>query len=192
MKTLIESQDSFSMLQLKVIVASCLGATFELYDFSLYVTMTPHIARHFYSSLPPSSSFLMALFTFAAGYTLRPFGAILFGYLGDKFGRKYSFLATIIIMGTSTFLVGLLPTYNTIGIAAPIILVTLRCVQGFALGGEYGGATTYLAEHVPKNRRGLCTSLLLAAGLLGILICLLIVILVRAIIGNDEFKVRVC
>jgi MFS family permease len=190
MKQPIESQDSFSMLQLKVIVASCLGATFELYDFSLYVTMAPYIARHFYSSLPPNSSFLMALFTFAAGYTLRPFGAILFGYLGDKIGRKYSFLATIIIMGASTFLVGVLPTYNTIGIAAPILLLILRSLQGIAMGGEYGGAVVYVAEHAPKDRRGLYTGVIQASGFAGFLSSVLVVVFIEGVMKREAFEVE--
>lgn len=172
-----------------VIVASCLGTIFEWYDFYLYGELTDIIADHFFTHLPPSSAFIMALLTFAAGFAVRPIGSLVFGNFGDKIGRKYSFLVTIIVMGVSTFLVGLLPTYSTIGIAAPLILVSLRCIQGFAVGGEYGGAATYVAEHAPKDKRGLFTSFIQATADVGLLICLLIIIVTRAIIGEDKFKV---
>src|SRR5689334_19653440 len=131
----------------KVIFASSLGTVFEWYDFYLYGSLAPIIATHFFSSLAPGAAFIMALLTFAAGFAVRPFGALVFGRLGDLIGRKYTFLITIAIMGVSTLAVGLLPTYATIGITAPVLLVLLRCLQGLALGGEYGGAATYVAEH---------------------------------------------
>lgn len=150
---------TLSCEHIRIIIASSVGAMLEWYDFSLYATLASNIAKHFFSSLPSGPAFIMALFTFASGLAIRPFGALIFGYFGDKTGRKYTFLATIIIMGVSTFLVGILPNYETIGLAAPIILICLRCLQGLAVGGEYGGAATYIAEHAPPGRRGLYTGL---------------------------------
>jgi MFS family permease len=133
----------------RVIAASSVGTMFEWYDFYLYGSLAANIASNFFSALNPTSGLIMALLAFAAGFFVRPFGALLFGRLGDLIGRKYTFLITIIIMGSSTFLVGLIPTYATIGMAAPVILIVLRLLQGLALGGEYGGAATYVAEHAP-------------------------------------------
>ena len=132
----------------KVIFASSLGTVFEWYDFYLYGTLAPIIAKQFFVG-DPTTTFIFALLAFAAGFIVRPFGALVFGRLGDMIGRKYTFLVTILIMGASTFVVGLLPSYSSIGIAAPIILVSLRILQGLALGGEYGGAATYVSEHAP-------------------------------------------
>jgi MFS family permease len=131
----------------------------------------------------------MALLTFATGFAVRPFGAIVFGALGDKFGRKKIFLITIIIMGASTCLVGVLPTYATLGVIAPILLVILRCLQGLALGGVYGGAATYVAEYAPQGRRGLYTSFIQAAICFGLMLSLLVIIVVEAILGDVDFKV---
>ena len=142
----------------KVIFASSLGTVFEWYDFYLYGSLAPIIAKKFFAGTDPNTGFIFALLAFAAGFIVRPFGALVFGRLGDMIGRKYTFLVTILIMGTSTFFVGLLPSYATIGIAAPIILVSLRILQGLALGGEYGGAATYVAEHAPEGKRGAFTS----------------------------------
>ena len=136
----------------KVIFASSLGTVFEWYDFYLYGSLASIIAKQFFVG-DPTTSFIFALLAFAAGFIVRPFGAIVFGRLGDMIGRKYTFLVTILIMGLSTFIVGLLPNYASIGIAAPIILVALRLLQGLALGGEYGGAATYVAEHAPHGTR---------------------------------------
>ena len=138
----------------KVIAASSLGTVFEWYDFYLYGSLATIIAKQFFIG-DPNTTFIFALLAFAAGFIVRPFGALVFGRLGDMIGRKYTFLITILLMGASTFLVGILPSYAQIGIAAPIILVTLRILQGLALGGEYGGAATYVAEHAPHGKRGL-------------------------------------
>ncbi|MBU2407459.1 MAG: MFS transporter, partial [Gammaproteobacteria bacterium] len=142
----------------KVIFASSLGTVFEWYDFYLYGSLAAIIARQFFSGLDAGAAFIFALLAFAAGFLVRPFGAIVFGRLGDMIGRKYTFLVTILIMGLSTFIVGLLPSYATIGVAAPVILIALRMLQGLALGGEYGGAATYVAEHSPHGKRGAYTS----------------------------------
>ena len=138
----------------KVIFASSLGTVFEWYDFYLYGSLAAIIAKHFFAGVNETAAFVFALLAFAAGFAVRPFGALVFGRLGDIIGRKYTFLVTILLMGVSTFIVGLLPSYATIGVAAPIILICLRLIQGLALGGEYGGAATYLAEHAPKGKRG--------------------------------------
>ena len=136
----------------KVIFASSLGTVFEWYDFYLYGSLAAIIAKQFFSGLDEGSAFIFALLAFAAGFIVRPFGAIFFGRLGDMIGRKYTFLVTILIMGLSTFIVGILPNYAAIGVAAPVILIALRMLQGLALGGEYGGAATYVAEHAPHDK----------------------------------------
>ena len=171
----------------KVILASSLGTVFEWYDFYLYGSLAAVIAVHFFSALAPGPAFIMALLTFAAGFAVRPFGAIVFGRLGDLIGRKYTFLITIVIMGVSTFLVGILPTYATIGIAAPIILVILRCLQGLALGGEYGGAATYVAEHAPNGKRGLYTSFIQTTATIGLFLSLLVILGCRLVLGPETF-----
>src|SRR5881392_2364292 len=137
-----------------VIFASSLGTTFEWYDFYLYATLGPFFAALFFPPGNDTAALLSAFATYAAGFLVRPFGAIFFGRIGDLVGRKYTFLVTIVVMGTATFLVGLLPTYEKVGMAAPILLVGLRLLQGLALGGEYGGAATYVAEHAPDGKRG--------------------------------------
>ena len=172
----------------KVILASSLGTVFEWYDFYLYGSLAAVIAAHFFSSLAPGPAFVMALLTFAAGFAVRPFGALVFGRLGDLIGRKYTFLVTIVIMGLSTFLVGVLPTYETIGMAAPIILVLLRCLQGLALGGEYGGAATYVAEHAPQGKRGLYTSFIQTTATVGLFMSLLVILGCRLALGNEAFS----
>ena len=134
----------------KVILASSLGTVFEWYDFYLYGSLAAIISKQFFGALNETSAFIFALLAFAAGFAVRPFGAIFFGRLGDLIGRKYTFLVTILIMGGSTAVVGMLPSYATIGILAPIVLIVLRMLQGLALGGEYGGAATYVAEHAPR------------------------------------------
>ncbi|MBS1111369.1 MAG: ral substrate transporter, partial [Anaeromyxobacteraceae bacterium] len=141
-----------------VVFASSLGTVFEWYDFYLYGSLAAIIAKHFFVAVNEATSFIFALLAFAAGFFVRPFGAIVFGRLGDLIGRKYTFLITILLMGGATFIVGILPGYATLGITAPIILITLRLFQGLALGGEYGGAATYVAEHSPDGRRGYFTS----------------------------------
>src|ERR1700674_2729052 len=142
----------------RVIFASSLGTVFEWYDFYLYATLAPFFAALFFPKGNETAALLSAFATYAAGFLVRPFGAIVFGRIGDLVGRKYTFLVTIVFMGGATFLVGLLPTFETIGWFAPVLLVTLRLVQGLALGGEYGGAATYVAEHAPHERRGYDTA----------------------------------
>src|SRR6187549_4015813 len=155
-----------------VIVASSTGTIFEWYDFYLYATLAPFFAALFFPSGNQTAALLSAFATYAAGFLVRPFGAIVFGRVGDLVGRKYTFLVTILFMGFSTFAVGLLPTYESIGWAAPILLVLLRLVQGLALGGEYGGAATYVAEHAPPGKRGYDTSWIQTTATLGLFVAL--------------------
>jgi len=171
----------------KVIFASSLGTVFEWYDFYLYGSLAAVIAKQFFSGLNPTSAFIFALLAFAAGFAVRPFGALVFGRLGDLVGRKHTFLITIVIMGLSTFLVGLLPSYATIGVAAPIILIVLRMLQGLALGGEYGGAATYVAEHAPDGKRGLYTSFIQTTATLGLFLSLLVILGCRLALGPEAF-----
>ncbi|MCW4462841.1 MFS transporter [Sphingomonas sp. BT-65] len=171
----------------KVIVASSLGTVFEWYDFYLYGLLATVISAKFFSGVNETTGFILALGAFAAGFAVRPFGALVFGRLGDVVGRKYTFLVTMGLMGLSTFAVGLLPSYASIGVAAPVILVLLRLVQGLALGGEYGGAATYVAEHAPEGKRGLFTSWIQTTATLGLFAALLIVIGIRTAIGETAF-----
>ena len=170
-----------------VIGASSLGTVFEWYDFYLYGLLATYISRHFFSGVNETTGFILALGAFAAGFAVRPFGAIVFGRIGDMVGRKNTFLVTMGIMGLSTFAVGLLPSYSTIGVAAPIILVLLRILQGLALGGEYGGAATYVAEHAPAGRRGLYTSFIQTTATMGLFAALLVVIGFRTALGEEFF-----
>ena len=170
-----------------VIGASSLGTVFEWYDFYLYGLLATIISVQFFSGVNETTGFIFALAAFAAGFAVRPFGALVFGRLGDLVGRKYTFLVTMGIMGLSTFLVGLLPSYTSIGVAAPILLVTLRLLQGLALGGEYGGAATYVAEHAPRGRRGLYTSFIQTTATLGLFAALLVVIGTRTLLGEAAF-----
>jgi MFS family permease len=172
----------------KVIFASSLGTVFEWYDFYLYGSLAAFIGAAFFSEYPEATRNIFALLAFAAGFLVRPFGALVFGRLGDLVGRKYTFLVTILIMGVSTFLVGLLPGSATIGIAAPIILIVLRMLQGLALGGEYGGAATYVAEHAPDNRRGFYTSWIQTTATLGLFLSLLIILAIQTYLGPDDFR----
>src|ERR1700716_4340571 len=158
-----------------VIFASSLGTVFEWYDFYLYATLAPFFAALFFPPGNDTAALLSAFATSAAVFLLRPFGALVFGRIGDLVGRKYTFLVTIVFMGGATFLVGLLPTFQTIGWFAPILLVTLRLVQGLALGGEYGGAATYVAEHAPHERRGYDTAWIQTTATLGFFLALLII-----------------
>ena len=172
----------------KVIFASSLGTVFEWYDFYLYGSLAAIIAKQFFSGLDSGSAFIFALLAFAAGFIVRPFGAIFFGRLGDMVGRKYTFLITILIMGLSTFIVGLLPSYASIGVAAPIILIALRMLQGLALGGEYGGAATYVAEHSPHGKRGAYTSWIQTTATLGLFLSLLVILGTRTLMGEAAFS----
>jgi MFS family permease len=171
----------------KVILASSLGTIFEWYDFYLYGSLAAMIGAQFFSAFPEAQRNIFALLAFAAGFLVRPFGALVFGRLGDLVGRKYTFLVTIVIMGASTFLVGCLPSYATIGVAAPIILIALRMLQGLALGGEYGGAAVYVAEHAPPGRRGYFTSFIQTTATLGLLLSLLVILTIRVYIGEKDF-----
>ena len=171
----------------KVIFASSLGTVFEWYDFYLYGSLAGIIAKQFFSGLDPTAAFIASLMAFAAGFLVRPFGALVFGRLGDMIGRKYTFLVTILIMGLSTVAVGILPTYASIGIAAPIILIALRLMQGLALGGEYGGAATYVAEHAPHGKRGAYTSWIQTTATLGLFLSLIVIIAVKTWVGDEVF-----
>ena len=171
----------------KVIFASSLGTVFEWYDFYLYGSLAAIIAKQFFSGLDEGSAFIFALLAFAAGFIVRPFGALVFGRLGDMIGRKYTFLVTILIMGLSTFIVGILPTYASIGVAAPVILICLRLLQGLALGGEYGGAATYVAEHAPMGKRGAYTSWIQTTATLGLFLSLMVILGTRTAIGEAAF-----
>ncbi len=171
----------------KVIFASSLGTVFEWYDFYLYGSLAAIIAKQFFSGLDEGSAFIFALLAFAAGFIVRPFGALVFGRLGDMIGRKYTFLITIMIMGLSTFIVGILPNYATIGVAAPVILIALRMLQGLALGGEYGGAATYVAEHAPHGKRGAYTSWIQTTATLGLFLSLIVILATRTAVGEAAF-----
>lgn len=172
----------------RVILASSLGTVFEWYDFYLYGLLATIISAQFFSGVNETTGFIFALAAFAAGFAVRPFGALVFGRLGDLVGRKYTFLVTMGLMGFATFTVGMLPSYASIGVAAPIMLVVLRLLQGLALGGEYGGAATYVAEHAPNNKRGLYTSFIQTTATLGLFAALLVVIGTRTMIGEEAFK----
>src|SRR5512147_2819059 len=173
--------------QRKVVLASSLGTVFEWYDFYLYGSLAAIIAKQFFSALDAGSAFIFALLAFAAGFAVRPFGALIFGRLGDMIGRKYTFLITMTLMGGGTFFIGVLPSYAQMGIMAPIILITLRMLQGLALGGEYGGAAIYVAEHAPKNKRGASTGWIQSSASFGLLAALLVIVATRSWIGEDAF-----
>ncbi|KQM37772.1 MFS transporter [Sphingomonas sp. Leaf10] len=170
-----------------VIAASSLGTVFEWYDFYLYGLLATYISKQFFSGVNETTGFILALGAFAAGFAVRPFGALVFGRIGDLVGRKNTFLVTMGIMGLSTFAVGLLPSYASIGVAAPVILVALRILQGLALGGEYGGAATYVAEHAPDGKRGLYTSFIQTTATMGLFAALLVVIGFRTLLGEETF-----
>src|SRR5438045_2374723 len=169
-----------------VILASSLGSVVEWYEFYLYGSLAGIIGAQFFSAYPPATRDIFALLAFAAGFLVRPFGAIVFGRVGDIVGRKYTFLVTILIMGLSTFIVGLLPNAATIGIAAPIILIALRLAQGLALGGEYGGAATYVAEHSPQGKRGYYTSFIQTTATLGLFLSLLVILFTPSALGEPD------
>ena len=171
-----------------VIFASSLGTVFEWYDFYLYGSLAAIISKQFFVATNETTSFIFALLAFAAGFFVRPFGAIVFGRIGDLIGRKYTFLVTIVLMGSATFIVGLLPNYNSIGIAAPIILITMRILQGLALGGEYGGAATYVAEHAPNGKRGFFTAFIQTTATLGLFLSLIVILSCRLALGTEAFE----
>jgi MFS family permease len=171
-----------------VIFASSLGTVFEWYDFYIYGTLGAILAGKFFSGVAPNAAFIFTLLAFAAGFAVRPFGALVFGRLGDLVGRKYTFLVTMTLMGLGTFLIGVLPTYASIGIVAPILLILLRLVQGLALGGEYGGAATYVAEHAPQGKRGLYTSWIQTTATLGLFMALLVILGIRTAMGEAAFN----
>ena len=177
----------------RVILASSLGTVFEWYDFYLYGSLAVLIGKQFFSGLNDASQLVFALLAFAAGFAVRPFGALVFGRLGDLVGRKYTFLITIVIMGLSTFLVGVLPGYGAIGLAAPAILIVLRLLQGLALGGEYGGAATYVAEHAPNGKRGLYTSFIQITATFGLFLSLLVILGCKMLLGEkfDDWGWRI-
>src|SRR5688572_26778224 len=170
----------------KVVFAASLGTVFEWYDFYLYATLAPFFASLFFPPGNETASLLSALATYAAGFIIRPFGAIVFGSIGDRMGRKYAFLITMVLMGTSTFAIGLLPTYEQIGWLAPLILVLLRLAQGFALGGEYGGAATYVAEYTPAQIRGLSTGWIQTTATVGFLLSLLVIVGCRSFFEPEQ------
>jgi len=172
----------------RVIFASSLGTVFEWYDFYLYGSLAAIISVQFFSGVNPTAGFIFALLAFAAGFAVRPFGAIVFGRLGDLVGRKYTFLVTILIMGLSTFIVGLLPGYAALGFAAPAILILLRLAQGLAIGGEYGGAAIYVAEHAPEGKRGAYTSWIQTTATLGLFLSLLVILACRLSMSKEDFE----
>ncbi|WP_293678293.1 MFS transporter [uncultured Phenylobacterium sp.] len=172
----------------RVIAGASVGTVFEWYDFYLYGSLASFITTHFFSGVNETTGYIFALLAFAAGFAVRPFGAIVFGRLGDLWGRKNTFLVTMLLMGLSTFVVGLLPSYASIGVAAPILLIAMRLLQGLALGGEYGGAATYVAEHAPPGKRGLYTSWIQTTATFGLFLSLIVILVVRGQIGEEAFR----
>ena len=183
-----EASQRMTREERRVVFASSLGTVFEWYDFYLYGSLAAIISVQFFSGVNPTAAFIFALLAFAAGFAVRPFGAIVFGRLGDLAGRKYTFLVTIIIMGLATFIVGLLPSYETIGFAAPAILILLRLAQGLAIGGEYGGAAIYVAEHAPHEKRGAYTSWIQTTATLGLFLSLLVILACRLSMSKEDFE----
>src|SRR5438105_8309686 len=171
-----------------VLAASCAGTVFEWYDFFIFGSLAAIIGAHFYAGAGAAQSYVFALLTFAAGFAVRPFGALVFGRFGDRNGRKRAFLVTITIMGLATVLVGLLPDYSSIGIAAPYALVAMRILQGFAIGGEYGGAAIYVAEHAAGNQRGAATGWIQTAAPIGLLLALGMILVCRTGLGEAAFR----
>src|SRR5947208_11972925 len=171
----------------KVIFASSLGTVFGWYDFYIYGTLGAFLAKYFFSNVPANVGFIFALLAFAAGFAVRPFGALIFGRIGDLVGRKYTFLVTMTLMGVGTFFIGVLPGYESWGIMAPVVLIGLRVVQGLALGGEYGGAATYVAEHAPQGKRGFYTSWIQTTATVGLFMALLLILAIRSIMGEQAF-----
>src|SRR5215218_2042137 len=171
----------------RVVAASSAGTAFEWYDFFIFGSLATTIQKVFFAGLDPTAGLIAALGLFAAGFAFRPLGAIIFGVIGDRVGRKGAFLATVSLMGAATFLIGLLPTYQSAGIVSPILLILLRIAQGIALGGEYGGAAIYVAEHAPNNRRGMFTGWIQITASLGLIAGLLVILATRTAVGDDGF-----
>jgi MFS family permease len=182
-----ESSGGMTSEERLVIFASSLGTVFEWYDFYIYGTLGVILAKQFFSGVNPTAAFIFTLLAFAAGFAVRPFGALIFGRVGDIVGRKYTFLITMTLMGLGTFLIGVLPSYADAGITAPVILIGLRLVQGLALGGEYGGAATYVAEHAPPGRRGFYTSWIQTTATVGLFMALLVILGLRTWMGEEAF-----
>src|SRR5947199_8568357 len=180
-----ERSGAMTSEQRMVIFASSLGTVFEWYDFYIYGTLGVFLAKYFFSNVPPNVGFIFALLAFAAGFAVRPFGALIFGRIGDLIGRKYTFLVTMSLMGVGTFFIGVLPGYDSWGILAPVVLIGLRLVQGLALGGEYGGAATYVAEHAPQGKRGFYTSWIQTTATVGLFMALLLILAIRSIMGEQ-------
>ena len=171
----------------RVVVASSAGTAFEWYDFFIFGSLAPVISRVFFAGLDPTPALIAALALFAAGFVFRPSGALIFGVVGDRLGRKGAFLITVSLMGASTFLIGFLPTYAQVGSLEPTLLIILRILQGIALGGEYGGAAIYVAEHAPNDKRGASTGWIQSSASFGLLAALLVIVATRNAIGEDAF-----
>ena len=186
-KMAIQNNGKFTSEEKKVLLASCVGTVFEWYDFMVFGSLAADIAKQFFARADPTMGLIFALLAFAAGFLVRPLGALVFGRLGDLVGRKYTFLMTIVIMGVGTFFIGLVPNYDAIGVAAPIILIGLRLLQGLAVGGEYGGAAIYVAEHAPLGRSGEFTAWIQATGTLAFLMSLLVILGTRTVVGEAGF-----
>jgi MFS family permease len=185
--TIVSSCESVTRNDVVVILGATLGTIFEWYDFFLFGSLAATLAKSFFAGLDPTAAYIFTLLAFAAGFIVRPAGAIVFGRVGDSVGRKNTFLATIGVMGFSTFAIGLVPTYSHIGIAAPILVIALRLLQGLAIGGEYGGAATYVAEHAPEGRRGLYTSWIQTTATCGLVLSLIVTFVTRLAAGHDAF-----
>src|SRR5204862_6065534 len=183
-----ERSGAMTSEQRMVIFASSLGTVFEWYDFYIYGTLGVFLAKYFFSNVPANVGFIFALLAFAAGFAVRPFGALIFGHFGDLIGRKYTFLVTMTLMGVGTFFIGVLPGFESWGIMAPVVLIGLRLVQGLALGGEYGGAATYVAEHAPQGKRGFYTSWIQTTATVGLFMALGIIMLVKLDMSDSAFN----
>jgi MFS family permease len=171
----------------KVISASSLGTMIEWYDFYIFGSLAVVLSTKFFPSDNPTAAFLSTLATFAAGFVVRPFGALFFGRLGDLIGRKYTFMVTLVLMGGATFMIGCIPSYETIGFMAPLLVLLLRLLQGLALGGEYGGAATYVAEHAPRGQRGYWTSWIQTTATVGLFISLMVILITKSVLSKEAF-----
>src|SRR5574338_801312 len=187
MATFAEQAERKPWSMARVVIASSAGTAFEWYDFFIFGSLAPVISKVFFAGLEPTPALIAALGLFAAGFAFRPLGALIFGVIGDRLGRKGAFLATVSLMGASTFLIGVLPTYATAGIVSPILLILLRILQGIALGGEYGGAAIYVAEHAPDHRRGTATGWIQITASLGLIAGLLVILGTRTSVGEAAF-----